>query len=73
MRISKEREKQIKKYMITPHPMIALQTFYYLMKTSGSIDWNWWLVFSPLWFGVLYNIIIFLIDGIIYMIATRND
>lgn len=53
--------------------MITLQIYYYLMKTSGSIDWNWWLVFSPLWFGILYNIIIFLIDGIIYMIATRND
>lgn len=28
------------------------------LKLSGSIDWNWWWVFSPLWAPVILGIVI---------------
>jgi len=40
-----------------------------VLKLTGTIDWSWWWVTSPLWVGIALVIVI-LIIGIIASIFT---
>ena len=39
------------------------------LKVTGQIDWNWWLVFAPLWGGLALFIVIVLLALLIAVVV----
>jgi len=39
------------------------------LKLTGVIDWSWWLVTIPLWFGIALFLVIFIFYFIVYALA----
>jgi len=45
------------------------------LKLTGVIDWSWWMVTIPLWFGAVVFVAVFIFYWIIYSInrwATKK-
>ncbi|OIO69027.1 MAG: hypothetical protein AUJ56_08000 [Zetaproteobacteria bacterium CG1_02_49_23] len=45
------------------------------LKLTGVIDWSWWMVTMPLWFGAVVFVAVFIFYWIIYSInrwATKK-
>ncbi len=42
-----------------------LTIIFVIAKILGLIDWSWWWVFSPLWIGMIFFIII--IFGLVWI------
>lgn len=44
----------------------ALQLMFIGLKITGNIDWNWWLVLSPIIFIILFGMALGLIQMMFY-------
>jgi cell division protein FtsX len=44
-----------------------------VLKLTGYIDWSWWLVLLPFYVGLLILLVILLIGGVVFGIATLAD
>lgn len=40
------------------------------LKLTGYIDWDWWIVLSPLWIEICIGIVVFLVAS--FMIAKNK-
>lgn len=41
------------------------------LKLTGYIDWEWWIVLSPLWGGALVALVVFVVVCIIVALSER--
>lgn len=42
--------------------LISLTVVFITLKLCHAVTWGWWLVFSPIWIGVILYPILFLIE-----------
>lgn len=49
----------------------VLFVVFLVLKLTGTIDWSWWWVTSPLWISLAIVAVIFLLYGL-YAIFTGN-
>jgi len=43
-------------------PSSILLIFFIILKLTGSVDWSWWMVLSPLWiWGIVVIILILML------------
>ena len=41
----------------------VLLIIFIVLKLCGVIAWSWWWVLSPLWIGLLWTLILYIIAG----------
>jgi len=49
-----------------------LTIIFVVLKLTGTIDWSWWWVFSPLWISALFVVFILIIIAIIAIVASAK-
>ena len=47
----------------------VLLIIFIVLKLVGVIDWSWWLVLIPLWISLGLFVLVFVIVGVIIIIA----
>lgn len=43
-----------------------------VLKLTGVINWSWWWVTAPFWGGFALFLVVAIIFGIIFLIATKG-
>ena len=48
--------------------MGALTLIFVIAKITGYVDWSWWIVFSPVLFGIVLIIVILIVCLIVALL-----
>lgn len=52
---------------------VGLLTIVFItLKLTGSIDWSWWWVLSPIWISASLTLGVFLLVMSVYILAVRK-
>lgn len=51
---------------------VALTLIFVIAKLGGYIAWSWWLVFAPLWVGILISLFLLLTVGSFAVWASKH-
>lgn len=49
----------------------VLQIIFIVLKLVGTIDWSWWWVLSPIWIGLIIDLLI-IIGFVIYAVCSKK-
>ncbi|MDF1546112.1 MAG: hypothetical protein P1R58_13545 [bacterium] len=53
--------------------LIIILIVFVVSKLTGTIDWSWWWVLSPLWIGVIIAVILFGLGFLLRAWAMKID
>lgn len=40
--------------------LAVMQIVFLVLKLTGLIDWSWWLVLVPLWYGLILGLVYYI-------------
>lgn len=69
--MSKDNYKTTTKSGVTVLDLILVVNI--VLKLCGVINWSWWLVLWPLWGGLAFILVLFIILVVIFGIASIVD
>ena len=49
----------------------AVFIVFLILKLTGTIDWSWWWITSPLWIGVMFVIVVTIVITILELKIRR--